>query len=32
MRMKMVTTMMKILRRKRTIVLTIVELSITNTP
>jgi hypothetical protein len=32
MRMKMVTTLMKILRRKKTIGLAIVELSITNTP
>jgi hypothetical protein len=32
MRMKMTTTLMKTLRRKRTIILAIVELSITNTP
>jgi hypothetical protein len=32
MRMTTTTTLMKILRRKRTIILAIVELSITNTP
>jgi hypothetical protein len=32
MRMKMTTTLMKTLRRKRTVILAIVELSTTNTP